>query len=156
MCLTTYRWPCCLVLFNNGASGIHLHLPEVMIGSMEGNAGFAVPVGAPAAEALRKRTKVFTKGGRMIRPGSASPQNTRISAIISLLPVTAPPERESDYTSECVSDFRVIVWENHRADISPPGTMFRGPYDERWVVEAGLPKRVFAGHEINKLDRRDA
>ena len=57
--------PCCLVLYNCGASDVHLEMPEIMLGAMEGNAGISIPILARADEA--DYAQVFLHGGKMNR-----------------------------------------------------------------------------------------
>jgi hypothetical protein len=78
-------YPCSLVLKNNGNAFVHLETPDIMLGSMYGNAGFRVPVwlgNGPMPSERPDLDRAFLGGGKMIRP--ARYQNTTISALISL------------------------------------------------------------------------
>jgi hypothetical protein len=78
-------YPCSLVLKNNGNAFVHLETPDIMLGSMYGDAGFRVPVWVGNGRMPSERPdleRAFLGGGKMIRP--TRHQNTTISAIITL------------------------------------------------------------------------
>jgi hypothetical protein len=78
-------YPCSLVLKNNGNPLVHLENPNIMLGSMYGDAGFTVPVYVGAGPMPSERPDVgraFLSRGKMIRPDHL--QNTTVSALITL------------------------------------------------------------------------
>ena len=78
-------YPCSLVLKNNGNAFVHLETPDIMLGSMYGDAGFTMPVwlgDGPMPSERPEAKRAFLGGGKMIRPRRH--QNTTISAIITL------------------------------------------------------------------------
>jgi protein-tyrosine phosphatase len=173
------EWPCCLVLYNNNASLIHLESPHIMLDAIYGNYGLSMEVN-PELGGLDPATLRFGfhDGGKMMRPHSSEPQNTTISALITLRDVEVGPrklgvllerlkKKNRDITpaeafAETFSpniDFDkyerqlgVIVWENAFARIPFPRNLFCGPYDERWGQEGNELKRIFVGSEIAALE----
>jgi hypothetical protein len=64
-------YPCSLVLKNNGNAFVHLETPDIMLGSMYGDAGFRVPVWVGNGRMPSERPdleRAFLGGGKMIRP----------------------------------------------------------------------------------------
>ena len=166
---------CCLVLWGNGAPLVDLTEPEVMLGSMEGNYGFSMPFDPKTGHIdPSKATHGFHEGGKMVRPHSTEPQNTRISALITLRPVrvgytkyerqVGNLAREGNHTPEEYFDaaapfdlneeyLGVIVWENRFASKPFPRELFAGPYDERWGADGTELKRIYAGTGILVLEQ---
>jgi len=148
---------CCgLVLFNAGRPFIFLDGPDIMLGSMYGDAGFTFPVntetGAGDANQLKQ---AFLGRGKMIRPKESKVQNTTLSAIITvdiiqpfLMQLTDLMVEDStrDWETELrqtIPDFdpnlevpRVIVWHNAVARIPFPANLFCGDYDTHFGVMA--------------------
>lgn len=173
------EWPCSLVLYDNNASLIHLESPQIMLGAMYGNYGVSIDFNPELGE-LDSTTERFEfhSGGKMIRPNWSEPQNTTISAIITLRDVEVGPrklgvflerlkKKNRDITpaeafAETFSpdiDFDkhekqlgVIVWENAFARMPFPRNLFCGPYDERWGQEGNELKRIFVGSGIDALE----
>ncbi len=172
---------CCLVLYNNNASLIHLEEPEIMLGAMLGKYGVSLPRKSAIGEfdATTQRFG-FHEGGAMIPPKINEPQNTTISALITLREVEVGPRKLGVYLERLmtrqpditpVETFRetfspdidfdkherqlgVIVWENVFARIPFPRNLFRGPYDERWGQKGNKLEieRVFVGSELAALE----
>src|SRR5947209_6038970 len=134
------EFPCSLVLKNNGNAFVHLENVDTMLGSMYGNAGFAVPIylgDGPIPSDVPEPERAFLGGGKMIHRTHA--QNTTISAIITLRHVGVGlrqyramlkkyPKLSTDETlaaaAETFTNFNfeekqlgVIVWENAVARI---------------------------------------
>jgi protein-tyrosine phosphatase len=173
-------WPCCLVLYNNNASLVDLEERQVMLSAMYGNYGISMEFD-PALRQFDPRTRKwgFGKGGKMVRPKTSEPQNTTISALITLRYVEVgtkklgvfldraerekPDMTPAEFLKQMLSpdiDFDkherqlgVIVWENAWARVPFARSLFCGRYDERWVRrEDGNPERVFVGSEIAVLE----
>ncbi|HXU38927.1 MAG TPA: hypothetical protein VN937_21415 [Blastocatellia bacterium] len=173
-------WPCCLVLYDDNAR-LDLEEPEIMLGAMYGNFGVGMEFNHAIGEldAATERWG-FHDGGKMFRPKSSTPQNTTISAVITLRHVAVglrklgvfleglkekrPNITAAEALSETFSrniDFDkqerhlgVIVWENEFARIPFPRTLFCGPYDLRWgkcEKEMEIGK-VIVGSEIAALE----
>lgn len=170
-------WPCSLVLYNDGkAPLVHLKDPRVMFGAMLGDVGFTMPYNPDTGSANPDTVQpAFLHGGKMIRPRTTQPQNTTLSALITLRYVSIGQARlqahmrelekqrpvtiedwfivEVDFDrTEC--QLGVIIWENPFARIPLPRGIFCGLYDERYGIEGDYLARVFAGEGVVELERR--
>jgi hypothetical protein len=133
--------PCCLVLFNNDAPLIHLETPTIMLGAMYGDLGVAVDFDPMTASFDPKTARSqFLGRGKMIRPNWSNPQNTTISAMMTLRRIVV---RQTD------ERIGVIVWENAFARIPFPRTLFCGAYDERYGLDGDEIARVFVGTRVS-------
>ena len=160
---------CCgLVLFNVGHPEVRLHEEHIMLGSMYGDSGFTFPVNTETGVGdISKMERAFLGRGKMLRPNRNAPQNTTISAVITLSQIrphylslldmvherrrTSPAEifNEAERT---IPNFdpdraipRVIVWHNAVARIPFPEGPFCGPYDTHFGVveeQGGVFPRV--------------
>ena len=164
---------CCgLVLFNAGRPLIFLDNPDIMLGSMYGDAGFTFPVNMATGIGDASQTKqAFLGRGKMIRPKWSQAQNTTLSAIITvdiikpflmqLADLTAEDSAKDWETDlrEKIPGFdpnlevpRVIVWHNAVARISFPANLFCGDCDIHYGISmvqqdvtfegSGLPDRL--------------
>src|SRR6266446_1210829 len=82
-----YKEYCCgLVLHNAGQPLVSLHHPDIMLGAMYGDSGLTFPVdtGTGVGDASELK-RAFLGRGKMIRPNWSEPQNTTISAVISVV-----------------------------------------------------------------------
>lgn len=174
------EWACCLVLYNNDASLVHLESPEIMLGAMYGNYGVSIDFSPDTGELDPTTSRwEFHDGGKMIRPKQLEPQKTTISALITLRDVEVGRRRLDVFLDKLLMkkpdmipaeafaktnspdvDFDkyerqlgVIVWENAFARIPFPRHFFCGPYDERWGQEGNELKRIFVGSEIAALEK---
>jgi hypothetical protein len=156
-----YKECCCaLVLYNLGDPLVMLDQPDIVLGSMYGDSGFTFPIHTQTGVGDTSKTKsAFFGRGKMIRPNWSQPQNTTISAIITLS--TIKPHYQllvemirGDRTrgiAECeaelrrtVPDFdlsreipRVVVWHNAFTRIPFPDGLFCGPSDTHFgIVQA--------------------
>lgn len=148
---------CALVLCNLGNPFVMLQDSHIMLGAMYGDSGFTFPVntktGIGDASKLRR---TFLGKGKMIRPNWSKPQNTTISALITLS--TIQPhyvrlvemirENRSREIEDCQAELerthpgydpnltvpRVIVWHNAVARIPFPPDLFCGLYDSHFGV----------------------
>ena len=175
------QWPCCLVLYNSDASLVHSEEPQVMLSVMNGNYGVSIELNSARGE-LDPSTERwgFQDGGKMFRPRTSEPQNTTISALITLRhvevgqrklgafldrlrktrPGITPLEAFEVIRSPDVdfdkheTHLGVIVWENVVARIPFPRSLFCGPYDVRWGQRENKPEieRVFVGPDIAALE----
>lgn len=166
---TQYKKFCCgLVLCNLGDPFVRLDKAEIVLGAMYGDCGFTVPLDAGAGVGdAAKVGWTFLNRGKMIRPHWSQPQNTTISALITLsviqphrqLLLEASRADRSRSVEECnaelegtIQDFdptrqvpRVIVWHNAVARIPFPDDLFCEPYDTHFGIrhdEEGLVQRV--------------
>lgn len=162
---------CALVLRNLGDPSVRLEDADTMLGAMYGDSGFTFPVdtrtGIGNADAMQS---AFLGRGKMMRPHWSKPQNTTISALITLTTVQpyhqrlleairANPQME---INECeaglqstIPDYdatlavpRVIVWHNAVARIRFPADLFCGPYDSHFgtvTVQQGV---TFRGNQL--------
>jgi hypothetical protein len=164
---------CALVLYSAEPERIGLLEENTMLGAMYGNSGFACLVNnSTGAREVSHIQPAFLRGGKMLRPGRPTPENTTISAIITLTEIRPHYERLLDMMDEypamnvaelqgqaerVIPDFapnrglpRVIVWHNAVARIGFPENLFRGPYDTHLgTVREGdeLSQRVtYRGH----------
>jgi hypothetical protein len=169
-------WPCSVVLFNNNAPLLQLHRPHVVLGAMEGNFGVTMLYDTKNGGIVPGSERpAFLDGGKMIRPHWSRPENTRISALITVWKLHVgkvrlmreyrlllrsgaadpfPPESEFDFdtTEEQVG---VIVWENRFARVPLPREMFRGDCDSRWGLDGGEIKRIYAGERLLAFEALD-
>jgi|GEM_PF-219705 len=152
------EWPCCLVLFDDNAS-LDLEDPAIMIGSMRGNYGWSIEFNHTLGEFDPATEKWgFHENGKMFRPNTPEPQNTTISALVTLRYVEVgqkkvneladrlvkerPGTSAAEFLSEISSEplefdkaerhIGLIIWENPDARHPFPRELFRGPYDVRW------------------------
>lgn len=149
-----YREFCCAaVFFNNGALAM-LEDANAMLGSMYGDVGFRFPFNTESGTFdASKMEQAFLGGGMMVGPGGC-PQNTTISALITLTRIRPDYQKlvglvrsKKMSVMECVAeaennpnldtDFtvpRVIVWHNAKARIPFPDDLFCGPYDTHFGI----------------------
>lgn len=164
--------PCCLVLYTYDPM-VELHDWTTMLGAMYGDFGVTMLFDTATGSAVPDSTKqAFISGGKMFRPKSSEPQNTTISALVTVRYVHIGQKRyqkifrESLKTGDNVSptkiDFDVdekhlgvIVWENAFARIPFHRDMFSGFYDERWGLEGDVVTQVFSGESILAYRRLD-
>jgi hypothetical protein len=166
---TQFKEYCCgLVLYNAGHPFAMLDQDYVMLGSMYGDSGFTFPMNTiTGAGDARQMKPAFLDRGKMLRPNRSTPQNTTISALITLdlirphylrlldmvheypdMSITEIQEQATRVIPEYEPDHevpRVIVWHNGVARIPFPEELFRGPYDTHFgiVSEAdGVYQRV--------------
>ena len=156
------EFPCALVLCNLEHPLVDLESPDIMLGAMYGDCGFTFPVNTVTGIGDdTKMERIFSGRGKMIRANRGLPQNTTISALITLTQIRPHSERmleilkakaekmtafecwkESEIASEIAAkEFdpelviqRVIVWNNAVARIPFPDNLFRGPYDVHFGV----------------------
>lgn len=129
------EWPCGLVLYGDR----DLTIPQVMFGAMLGDAGVTLPFDPETASADRASVQpAFLDGGKMVNSNTPRPQNTTISAVITLRHIQSRLERQ----------LGVVVWENPFARIPLPKNILCGPYDERWSVDDGHLYRVYTGEGL--------
>jgi hypothetical protein len=171
------EFACALVLFNVGNPLVPLYEPHIMLGSMYGNSGFTFPVNTQTGEGdMSKFTAAFLKGGKMLRPGLPAPQNTTISAIISLGKICPHYLRLLDMMHEypelniaeleaeaqrIIPNYdpswevpRVVVWHNAVARIPLSAELFCGSYDSHFGVvrdgEGVFQRVTFRGELLPK------
>lgn len=156
-----YKEYCCsLVLCNLGHPFVRLENPDIMLGAMYGDSGFKVPMntGTGVGE-VSKISPAFLGRGKMIRPNWSTPQNTTISAIITLTVIRPHfqllremiQRHQNRDAADCAAELehtiqdydpnreipRVIVWHNAVARIPFPAGLFCGPYDTHFgIVQA--------------------
>jgi hypothetical protein len=174
-------YPCGLVLYNNDARLVDVITPQFVLGAMYGNVGVVVPFTVETGEAIGEEYQAFLGGGKMIRPHWKNPENTRISALITLRYVNVGTARLNEYVAKIKSDevdrikratdvlqqlqkarlefdrdekhLGVIVWENSFAAIPFPRDLFDGDYDEIYGVQDKKIQRVFAGKGVVEYER---
>ena len=153
-----YKEYCCaLVLHNLGNPFVMLQDSNIMLGSMYGDSGFTFPVNTSTGVGdASKMKRAFLGRGKMIRPNWTQPQNTTVSAIVTLSAIRPHyvlllEQIRADSTreiAECeaelqrtVPDFdpgreipRVIVWHNGVARFPFPDELFCGPFDTHFGV----------------------
>lgn len=149
-----YKEYCCGLVLHNTGSLVLLHHRDLMLGAMYGDSGFTFPFNAETGTCDTGQVrKAFLGGGKMIRPNSSQPQNTTISAIITVVSIRPHYLQQLDLLQENpkrdietdirnrMPDFdpelevpRVIVWHNAVARIPFPQKLFRGPYDTHFGI----------------------
>lgn len=150
-----YKEYCCgLVLHNAGSPFVMLEQPDFMLGAMYGDSGFTFPFNTTTGVGDANQLKqAFLGRGKMIRPNRPEPQNTTISAIITIVAIRPhflqlldmvrenPREGYGPEVSNRIPGFdpefevpRVIVWHNAVARIPFPTLLFRGAYDTHFGI----------------------
>ena len=177
-------YPCGLVLYNNDARLVDVITPQFVLGAMYGNVGIVIPFNAETGEAAGEEYQAFLGSGKMIRPHWKNPENTRISALISLRFVNVGGARLNEYVSQIESDevdsvkraadvfqklesanlgfdrdekhLGVIVWENSFAVIPFARDLFNGDYDEIYGLLDKSIQRIFVGEGILEYEEIEA
>jgi len=150
-----YKDFCCgLVLHNAVQPLVSLHEPDIMLGAMYGDSGVTFPVNTSTAVGDASQLKrAFLGRGKMIRPNWTEPQNTTISALITLVRiqphflqlldlVREDPRRDNEAEIRSrIPDYdqafevpRIIVWHNAVARIPFPTDLFCGAYDTHFGI----------------------
>jgi hypothetical protein len=145
--------PCAIVMFPADGWGHDLREPDFVLGAMYGDYGLVIPHDPAGGFASSKARSTFLDNGKMIRPRWRKPQNTTLSALITLREVKIGQARLRRYVDkhypnvkfwwdpdvQSKVDFDIseshigaMVWENAFAANPLPGELFRGQYDERW------------------------
>src|SRR5258708_1447103 len=131
------EFPCSIVLRNNGNVFVHLDSPDIMLGSMYGDAGFSIPIDIGLGRGTGDIERKFLHRGKMVH--TTEIHNTTISALITLRHVSVGmrrykqmmeefPDLSVDETLAAATDrfpnfdygeeqLGVIVWENAFARI---------------------------------------
>jgi hypothetical protein len=79
------KYPCSVVLWNNGHQLVHIDRPHVILGAMYGDSGFRLPIDTRTGAACGDLTRAFLGRGKMFRYGDVdNAHNTTISALITL------------------------------------------------------------------------
>ena len=169
-------WTCCAVLYNNGDHLLGLNDFTVMYGAMEGDFGVSMVIDVEQGRAIPGSEQyAFLDRGKMIRPHWVEPQNTKISALITVrkllvgqtrymrelrlmirnkVPGPFPSESEVDFdTNE--EHVGVIVWENRFAAVPFSRDLFRGNYDARWGLNGDVIERIYAGEGLLAFEALD-
>ena len=170
-------WPCCAVLYNNNAHLLQLHRPHVVLGAMEGDFGITMLYDTREGGGMVPGSErhAFLGGGKMIQPHWAGPQNTRISALITVRrlyfgkrrvmreyrmllrsssPDPFPPESELGFDPN-EEQVGVIVWENRFTEVPFPRELFRGNYDSRWGLDGREMRRIYVGPGLLAYEELD-
>ncbi len=153
-----YKEFCCaLVLCNLGNPFVMLQHPDVVLGAMYGDSGFTFPINIQTGIGDAGQLKpAFLGRGKMIRPKRQQPQNTTISALITLSSIKPDHVRLAEMIrarpdleiSECEAEVRrvkpdfdmdisiprVIVWHSAVARIPFPTNLFCGEFDTHFGV----------------------
>ena len=170
------EFPCSAVLASPKPTFVHLAYPWAIIGAMLGNLGAQFQMGVMPDE-NHPMKQVFLGGGKMVNQKRQQPQNRTISAVIVLskydlrrqrirVAITeqekklarkiTPDEQLRFYTaipeSPELHPVRLVVYENPYARIPFSRDLFCGPFDERWGPDGDFLRRLFIGHEIQKIE----
>ena len=161
--------PCSVVLHNVNVPLLDLHSPDIVFGAMEGNFGIIMPINVETGRANESAMHhAFLDGDKMIRPKTTEPQNTTVSALITLRYVhvgsvryrkyyrdgnNLPATQRAQYLKDVGFDTEekhlgVIIWENRLARNPLPSHVFRGAWDERFIYDATQISRVYEGAGI--------
>ena len=167
--------PCCIVMFAAGTWDTKLVTPFVVLGAMYGDYGISIPFDAERELFDSTQTESgFFKNGKMMQPRFVKPQNTTISALLTLreLPVgqarlakyfdTAEPDVKFQFDLDIQNkvDFDisekklgVIVWENAYAAVRLRRDLFAGEWDEWWAAEEGAVTCTHKGESLQAFER---
>jgi hypothetical protein len=161
-----YKEYCCgLVLFNAGRPLIFLDSPDIMLGSMYGDSGFTFPVNTETGVGDASQIKqAFLGRGKMIRPSWKQPENTTISAIITVdiirpFMIELADLMVEDHTRDWETELRekipgfdpnvqiprVIAWHTAFARMPFPSNLFCGDYDTHYGVSEMRQGVTFEG-----------
>jgi len=163
---------CCLVMYNQGDMRASIEKWFIVFGAMYGDAGIQCEVSAETGAAVTEPEFAFLDRGKMLRPKTKQPQNTGISALITIRNVNIGGMNLEMYLKEhpdihgeailyltneivgfdlnekCVG---VIVWENAFAARPLPREVFSGPYDIRLRMTAKGAEVVHSGEALPKV-----
>jgi hypothetical protein len=163
---------CAIVLFPANGWGHELEEPDFVLGAMYGDYGIAIPWNAATERFDGEPESRFLDHGKMIRPKWKVPQNTTISALITLRDVRVGAARLHKHLDKTVPrdqfwwdpqiqskvDFDIaerhtgaIVWENAFAATPFPCDLFRGPYDERWGRHGSVVTKLHEGDLLRNV-----
>jgi hypothetical protein len=170
------EFPCSVVMADPHHTFVDIDAPEIVLGTMLGNVGYQVPIGVRRGPENPPK-QVFTGGGKMVDAKRQQPQNTTINAIVivSEYPVRlrkleiALDKRKKELgrslttaeflavtgsvpTSNLDSVLRVAVHEHPYARMPLSRDLFRGSFDERWVFDGEVYRRVYAGDELRRVE----
>jgi hypothetical protein len=157
-------YPCCLVLYNNGAFVMN-EKHFIMQGAMYGDSGFTMAFDSESAT-FGQPQSAFLERGKMLRREGV--YNTRLSAVVTLRQYPLGKRRFRKWWEQVKRDMKagllekepempfdyeerqlgVIVWENVFADIPFPENAFCGLYDEHWGEKEGFLCQKFIGGGI--------
>lgn len=167
--------PCCIVMFASGTWDSKLVTPFVVLGAMYGNCGISIPFDKNSQTFDSARTSYsFLKDGKMMQPRFSKPQNTTISALVTLRELPVGQAKLAEYyerTQPNVTfhwdpdiqtkvDFDIsekqlgaIVWENLYAAVPLPRSLFSGDWDERWAHEGNAFRSVHLGKKLAEFEK---
>lgn len=170
-----YKEYCCaLVLRNLGNPFVMVEHTDIMLGAMYGDSGFTFPINTKTGVGdSSKLERAFLERGKMIRPKWSAPQNTSISALVTLTRVRPGMEafrnalrrnpsisidqfmadaesRDPEFDLDRFEP-RVIVWHNAFARIPFPADLMNGPYDVHWGIEGELQRETFRGELLSDV-----
>jgi len=159
--------PCAIVMFSSDGLWSDLEEPDFLLSTMYGDYGYCVPFDEKTHTFDSSRAQGrYLKNGKMIRPGLRRPQNTTISALITLRNVRigqarllrfledtdAPNDLPSILAARSLVNFDAneehfgsLICENSFASVPFPRELLSGPYDERWAWSGNEIKRIHFG-----------
>jgi hypothetical protein len=169
-------WPCCVVMFAESTRDSKLVTPFCVLGAMYGDYGITIPFDESRGAFDSTRTDSrFVKDGKMMQPRFSKPQNTTITALITLRELPVGQARLAKYFEETRSDVMshwdlleiqrkvdfdisekklgAIVWENAYAAVRLPRELFAGKWDEWWAADDGTMKCVHVGAALAEFER---
>jgi hypothetical protein len=168
-------WPCCVVMFADGTWDSKLVTPFCVLGAMYGNYGITIPFDEARGEFDSTQTDYrFLKDGKMMQPRFAKPQNTTISALITLRQLPVGQARLANYFKATEPDVKfhwdpdiqtkvdfdisekklgAIVWENGYAAVRLPRELFAGEWDEWWAADDGKMRCVHVGAALEEFQQ---
>jgi excisionase family DNA binding protein len=175
-----YDRECCsLVLFNEGANNVHITSGNCVLGAMLGDITYSIPMDFEKGIETGPATKIFAGRGKMIHPHTKEPQNTTISAVITLerFPVGQHEARirfanqeanepvqlswkerilmRQPQPSDAEVALRTVVYENPHAANPLPVDIFTGPFDERWGLVENRIDLTVIGPRMEDLKKRE-
>ena len=108
---------CSIVLCNLKNALVQLSENHVMLGAMYGDAGFTMKVDPSLGRAVGPLEPSFLGRGKMIRPKTQEPQNTRVSALITLREYHVGGERLYKHIKEKTFSSREKEWDYNLSDL---------------------------------------
>jgi protein-tyrosine phosphatase len=139
-------WPCSVVLYDEGLNLVDRESPELMIKATD-NETAESESNPPILSA------VITLRYVEIGQRKLAALHNKLTKDTQGVVAKSVAESEAHYANIDPNERRlgVIVFDNLNAKFPLPRNLFSGLYDERYVREAGIMKRIFAGSELAAL-----
>lgn len=162
-------------MFAAGTWDSKLVTPFVVLGAMYGNYGVSIPFDHKSQTLdSAGASHGFLKDGKMMQPRFHKPQNTTLSALITLREFPVGQAKLAEYYARTQPDVKfhwdpdiqakvdfdiserqlgVIVWENVYAAVPLSRALFSGEWDERWAHDGKEFHSVHIGRQLAEFEK---